>query len=91
MSKNIVKFIKGILMFFGILFIIECIYFVFILNDKKDYCLDNNICEEGLEINTEHGLLKINKENCEKYGYKWYTEKKMCDFNINEKNKKQEH
>ncbi len=52
-------------MFLGILFIIECIYFVFILNDKKDYCLDNNICEEGLEINTEHGLLKINKENCE--------------------------
>lgn len=45
-------------MFLGILFIIECIYFVFILNDKKDYCLDNNICEEGLEINTEHGLLK---------------------------------
>lgn len=33
------------------------------LNDSKDLCFDTGRCTEGLEVNTEHGKIKINKEN----------------------------
>ncbi len=44
-----------------------------------DTCLDTGICTDGLEINTEYGLVKINKENCIKYNWKW--ENGYCDVN----------
>ena len=47
----------------------------------KDTCLDTSICKEGLEINTEYGLIKINKENCLKYNWVWDNEKKSCNLN----------
>jgi len=47
----------------------------------KDTCLDTSICKEGLEINTEYGLIKINKENCLKYGWIWNDKKKSCNLN----------
>ena len=51
--------------------------------NDKDFCLDTGVCTEGLELNTEHGRIKINKENCLKYNYKWNDERKTC--NLNEK------
>ncbi len=44
-----------------------------------DTCLDTGICADGLEINTEYGLVKINKENFLKYNWKW--ENGYCDVN----------
>ncbi len=52
-----------------------------ILFDDKDYCLDTGKCIEGLEVNTEYGKVKITKENCLKYNWKWNEEKKWCDLN----------
>lgn len=46
-----------------------------------DTCLDMNYCAEGLEINTNQGKMKINKENCLKHGYKWNDKKKYCIIN----------
>ena len=54
--------------------------FVFYFFDEKDYCLDTNICKEGLSINTEYGLLKINKSNCLKYNWKWNDKFKTCNM-----------
>ncbi|GBF23358.1 hypothetical protein tpqmel_0762 [Candidatus Gastranaerophilus sp. (ex Termes propinquus)] len=45
----------------------------------KDSCLDTGVCKEGLEINTEYGKIKINKENCLKYGFAWDEKRKWCD------------
>ena len=41
-------------------------------------CLDNSNCVEGLKINTQHGTITINKENCIKYGWKWDEKRRMC-------------
>lgn len=46
----------------------------------KDFCLDSSICAEGLELNTEYGLIKINKENCLKYNWKWDDKSKYCNM-----------
>lgn len=46
----------------------------------KDTCLDSSICKEGLEINTEYGLIKINKNNCLKYGWIWDEKRKRCNM-----------
>lgn len=43
-----------------------------------DTCIDMNYCAEGLEINTKHGLMKVNKENCLKYNYEWNEQRKYC-------------
>lgn len=43
-----------------------------------DNCLDMGICAEGLEVKTEHGLIKINKESCLKYGFEWNEKKLYC-------------
>ena len=48
---------------------------------NKDTCLDTSICKEGLEINTEYGLVEINKENCLKYNWVWDDKKKSCNLN----------
>lgn len=45
----------------------------------KDICLDTGICKEGLEVNTNHGLVTINKENCIKYNWLWNEEKRYCN------------
>lgn len=49
------------------------------IKDDKEFCLDTGRCVEGLEINTEYGRIKINKENCVKYGWQWDDEKKWCN------------
>jgi len=46
----------------------------------KDACLDSSICKEGLEINTEYGLIKINQKNCIKYGWIWDEKRKRCNM-----------
>lgn len=78
------KFTKiVILLSFSLIFIllsafILCIYIYW--NDDKDICLDTSLCKEGLEVNTEYGLIKINKENCIKYNWKWIENSKMCNM-----------
>ena len=51
---------------------------MFFIKDDKDFCLDSGTCKEGLEVNTEHGRIKINKENCLKYGWQWDEKIKEC-------------
>ncbi len=48
------------------------------LTDDKDACLDIGICKEGLQLNTEHGLITINKETCLKYNWEWRDDWKDC-------------
>ncbi|OGI00478.1 MAG: hypothetical protein A2Y25_12065 [Candidatus Melainabacteria bacterium GWF2_37_15] len=48
--------------------------------NDKDYCLDTGRCTEGLEINTEHGRIIINKENCLKYKWKWDEKRRDCNI-----------
>ena len=48
---------------------------------NTDVCLDSGLCAENLEVNTEYGLIKINKENCLKYNWKWDEKKKHCNLN----------
>lgn len=57
-----------------------CNYKNLLVTLEKDSCLDSAICKQGLNINTEHGLIKINYDNCVKYGYKWLEEIKSCDM-----------
>ncbi len=47
---------------------------------NKDFSFDMDIYPEGYEINTEYGLIKINKENCLKYNWKWLEKDKMCNM-----------
>ena len=47
----------------------------------KDTCLDSSICKEGMEVNTEYGLIKINENNCLKYGWIWDEKIKSCNLN----------
>ena len=47
----------------------------------KNACLDSSICKVGLEVNTDYGLIKINKDNCLKYGWIWDDIRKSCNMN----------
>lgn len=60
--------------------IIAAIILVFIYTSfsDKDFCLDSNICKEGLTINTEHGKILINKSSCENYNWKWLEDTNSC-------------
>lgn len=57
------------------------VFFIMYFFDDTDYCLDTNICQEGYKINTEYGLVEINKQNCLKYGWVWFESAKACDIN----------
>ena len=80
MKKIIIKIVKIIsavlLLFCGLVLTIFLLYFF----DDKDSCLDTSICKEGLELNTEYGLIKINKENCLKYHWKWDEKSRYCNM-----------
>ncbi len=71
---------KKIIITICIMLLILIISFLCYLFDDKDFCLDTSICKEGLEINTEYGLIKINKENCLKYNWKWDDKNKYCNM-----------
>lgn len=69
----------------GILIIVGFLMFYFSFNipeikkmDDLDTCLDVGICAQGLEINTEYGLVEINQENCLRYNWKWNDKSKYC-------------
>lgn len=49
----------------------------------SDNCLDTGTCKEGLEVNTEYGLVRINKENCTKYNWEWLDKIKTCEIKNN--------
>lgn len=69
----------------GILVIVGFLMFYFSLDIPEikragdiDTCLDVGICAQGLEINTEYGLIEINQENCLRYHWKWNEKGKSC-------------
>lgn len=41
-------------------------------------CLDTRICKEGIQVNTQHGILNINKQNCLKHDWIWDENLKSC-------------
>ena len=78
------KIIKIFLKFTILLIIIIYTIYISIIASiglDKDVCLDSSVCKEGLGINTEYGLVKINKENCLKYNWFWDDKKKSCNLN----------
>ncbi len=44
----------------------------------SDYCIEDGDCKEGREINTEHGKVIVNKENCLKYNWDWDEKRRKC-------------
>ena len=62
------------------LLIVLCSYKNLLTTIERDSCLDTSICKQGLEVNTNHGLVEINYENCLKYDWKWIEETKSCDM-----------
>lgn len=71
---------KKIIFIICLILLIPTIFFICYLFDDKDFCLDTSICKEGQEINTKYGLIKINKESCEKHHWKWDEEAKSCNM-----------
>lgn len=61
--------------------IIPIFYFFSMRNDILDTCLDTRFCKSGIEINTEYGKVKIDKQSCLKYKWKWYEEDNACFLN----------
>ncbi len=43
-----------------------------------DYCLDTGMCKQGLEINTEYGKIKIDRDVCIKYHWIWIENAESC-------------
>ena len=80
MKNIILKIVKIIFAFLLILCGLVLTIFLLYFFDDKDFCLDTSICKEGLELNTEYGLIKINKENCLKYNWKWDDKSRYCDM-----------
>lgn len=78
--KLFIKIFKTISISVIIITLIFCILLVIYFFDNKDACLDTGICKDGLKINTEYGLIKINKENCLKYNWKWEDKSKYCNM-----------
>ena len=60
---------KTAIVFFVILSIPGIMFLNYLLGDK-DFSFDLDIYPKDYEVNTEHGLIKVNKENCVKYGWK---------------------
>ena len=56
-------------------------FFFFTTSNDFDTCLDTGFCKSGIEINTEYGKVKIDKQNCLKYKWKWYEEDNACFLN----------
>ena len=75
------KALKLILKILISLIILICLILIILIDIDKDTCLNSSFCKEGLEINTEYGLVKINKENCLKYNWIWNDKKKSCNLN----------
>ena len=74
-KKRLYVLILTILLWFVLSF---TIFFDIIF--ARDICLDTSVCDEGLQINTEYGLIEVNKENCEKYGWEWREKGKVCNM-----------
>ena len=46
----------------------------------QDVCLDTGLCKEGLELNTENGIITINDQTCKENNGIWIAEKQVCCF-----------
>ncbi len=67
--------------FFTLLIIIALLVLLIYIGSQhnSDYCIEDGDCYEGRIIKDSNGLeITINKENCLKYGWKWYSDIKMC-------------
>ena len=49
-----------------------------IFNDNLDACLDSGICQEGIIIITKFGKIRVEKESCIKYNWRWIEDKNYC-------------
>lgn len=78
MKKDIIAIILVSIFLIILPFLLFAYLFVKTIDSDKDFCLDTGICKEGLELNTEHGRIKINKENCLKHNWQWNAETKTC-------------
>ena len=74
------KVIILLLLLFMCCFTLKIVVMKFI---NTDVCLDSGLCAKDLEVNTEYGLIKINKENCLKYNWKWNEKRKYCIMSKN--------
>lgn len=69
-----------IFIFFIAFIMLSIFYFFYIMIQvsKEDTCLDIGLCKKGLTINTEYGMVEINKNSCEKYNWKWIEDTNTC-------------
>ena len=65
---------------FSIVIILVIFFICFVLFDDKDFCLDTGYCKTGLKIQTEFGLVEINKENCLNHNWQWDDKNKYCNI-----------
>jgi len=76
------KFVKiGICFFSILLFILVStpLYLYYrITNSDIDLCLDTGYCSEGIEISTQYGKIRINKQTCNENNFRWIEEDKSC-------------
>lgn len=72
---------KTVIIILCLLMAIPLLIFLSYLFDDKDSCLDIGICKQGLEINTQYGVVTINEKNCAKYNWKWDKKTKSCNIN----------
>lgn len=79
-EKTIIKISMYSIIIFLIIIAIVIFKGITYISDDKDFCLDTGICKTGLEVNTEYGLIEINKENCIRYNWEWIEESKMCNM-----------
>lgn len=72
---------------FIVFIIFSCLPEIKKINDIK-ICYKTGICAQGLDAETKDNItFKINKENCEKYNYKWNKFKHTCDLRSERLNK----
>lgn len=58
-----------------ILILIKPFYSKFV---QINMCLDIGVCAKGIKTKIDGNLVKINKENCEKYNRIWSEETQSC-------------
>ena len=81
-DKKIIKISIICILFMLLLFLFGIIFLLYfgIYKSEKDFCLDAGICKKGLKINTEYGMIEINKQNCIKYGWEWNSNTEYCQI-----------
>lgn len=74
------KSLKILLIILGLIFIIILLSMILLTMKDQDVCLDTGLCKEGLELNTENGIITINDQTCKENNGIWIVEKQVCCF-----------